>query len=70
MTAVVANAETLEQGKEKASAMLKSVVHVNVEETKRQEHALGNIENILKEVPGAKVEVVSHDEGITLIQKS
>jgi intracellular sulfur oxidation DsrE/DsrF family protein len=70
ITGVVATAETQDQGKEKASSMLKSVIHVNFGDSKRQEHALGNIENILKEVPEAKIEVVSHGEGISLIQKS
>ena len=70
ITAVVATAEPQDQGKEKADTMLKAVVHVNFEDSKRQEHALANIENILKEVPDAKIEVVSHGEGITLIQKS
>lgn len=70
MTAVAATAEAQEQAKEKASTMLKCVVHVNFKDSQRQEHALGNIENILKEAPDAKIEVVSHGEGMTLIQKS
>ena len=70
ITAAVATAETQEQAKEMASTMLKSVVHVNFKDSDRQEHALGNIENILKEAPDTKIEVVSHGEGITLIQKS
>ncbi len=70
ITVVGATAENPQQGNEKASAILNAVVHVNFEDSNRQEHALGNIENILKEVPEAKVEVVSHGEGITLIQKS
>lgn len=70
ITAVAATGEPQEAGKGKATVMLKAVVHVNFSDSKRQEHALGNIENILKEVSDAKIEVVAHGEGITLIQKS
>ena len=52
-----------------SDAMLKAVVHINFEDPKRQEHALGNIENILKEAPDTIIEVVCHGEGITLVER-
>lgn len=53
--------------KERGARMLKAVIHINLDDAKRQEHAIGNIENILKEVPNAEIEVVSHGEGISLL---
>lgn len=47
--------------------MLKAVVHVNFADTDRQEDALGNIENILKAVSTAQIEVVCHGKGINLV---
>ena len=67
LIAVVAAAESSKR--ESGADMLEAVVHVNFDEPKRQEHALGNIENILKEAPDAKIEVVCHGEGISLIDK-
>ena len=64
--AAVAGAEITEQDKG-ATAMLKAVIHVNFGEPDRQEAALGNIENILKEVPTAQIEVVCHGKGINLV---
>ena len=55
------------QDKEANAPMLKAVVHVNFDDADRQEHALGNIENILAEVPNAEIEVVSHGKGISLV---
>lgn len=64
--AVVAGAATTNQDKG-ATAMLKAVVHVNFADPDRQEDALGNIENILKAVPTAQMEVVCHGKGIKLV---
>ncbi len=47
--------------------MLKAVIHVNFADPDRQEDALGNIENILKSVPMAQVEVVCHGKGINIV---
>jgi len=47
--------------------MLKAVIHVNFADPERQEDALGNIENILKAVPTAQIEVVCHGKGINLV---
>lgn len=63
--ATIAIADT--PAKDKGARMLKAVVHINFNDSERQEHGLGNIENILKEVPNAEIEVVSHGEGITLL---
>ena len=65
-SAVVAGAATTNQD-EGATAMLKAVVHVNFADPERQEDALGNIENILKAVPTAPIEVVCHGKGINLV---
>ncbi len=65
--AAVAGAQSINQDKGPNTAMLKAVIHVNFADSERQEHALGNIENILKEVPAAKVEVVCHGSGIGLV---
>lgn len=65
-SAVVAGAGTTNQNKGE-TAMLKAVVHVNFADPERQEDALGNIENILKAVPTAQIEVVCHGKGINLV---
>ena len=65
LIAVVAAAESPK--KESGAGMLEGVVHVNFGDAKRQAHAIGNIENILKEAPDAKIEVVCHGEGISLV---
>lgn len=67
--AVVAVAEYQKQETTVSEAPLKAVVHVNFDDAERQEHGLGNIGNILKDVPQAKIEVVCHGPGITLLQK-
>jgi hypothetical protein len=67
VVAVLAGAETRNQDKGVTAAMLKSVVHVNFADSERQEHALGNIENIVKEVQAAQIEVVCHGQGINLV---
>ncbi len=65
--AVIANADPPQQIEK--IPMLEAVFHVNFGDASRQESALGNIENILKEVPEAKIEVVCHGEGIHLLEK-
>lgn len=67
--AAVAGAQSISQNKGSNTAMLKAVIHVNFADTERHDHALGNIENILKEVPAATVEVVCHGSGISLVLK-
>ncbi len=64
--AVIARAGTTID-KEGDTAMLKAVIHVNFADPDRQEDALGNIENILKSVPMAQVEVVCHGKGINIV---
>jgi len=49
------------------TTMLQAVVHVNFADPERQEDAMGNIENILKAVPTAQIEVVCHGKGINLL---
>lgn len=68
--AVVASAETQDREKGASVAALKAVIHVNFGEPKRQEQALANIENILKEVPKAEFEVVCHGDGLSLLEKN
>jgi uncharacterized protein len=65
--AVVASADDKHEDQGASTAMLKAVVHVNFADPERQEDALGNIENILKDVPTAQIEVVCHGKGITLV---
>ena len=67
VVAVVASAEDKSQVKGANTAMLKAVIHVNFADPERQEDALGNIENILKAVPTAQIEVVCHGKGINLV---
>lgn len=70
MLAVVPSAVAQNRAETASSAMLNAVFHVNFEDADRQEHALGNIENVLKEVPGATIEVVSHADGLTLVERN
>ena len=65
-SAIVAGSAPTNQDKG-ATAMLKAVIHVNFADPDRQEDALGNIENILKAVPTAQIEVVCHGKGINLV---
>ena len=53
----------------KGNSMISAVIHVNFNDSDRQGHGLKNIANILHEVPEAKVEVVCHGAGITLLVK-
>ena len=57
-------------GDEPGGAPLKVVVHVNVPEPGTQGAGLKNVANILKEAPGAQVEVVCHGAGIGLVEKA
>ena len=50
--------------------VLQAVVHVNFPDAARQGHGLKNIENILKAVKDARVQVVCHGMGISLLVKS
>lgn len=52
-----------------ADSLLKTVVHINFNDESKQGHGLGNIENILKDEPSAKIELVAHGEGISLLVK-
>jgi uncharacterized protein len=54
---------------QRENPMLKAVVHINFGGTEGQKQGLNNIENILKDVPDAELEVVCHSEGITLVTK-
>src|SRR4051812_10045533 len=49
---------------------LKVVVHVNFPETGAQGAGLRSVGNLLKEEPGARVEVVCHAAGIALVEKA
>jgi len=49
---------------------LKVVVHINFPETGTQGAGLRSVENLLKEVPEAKIEVVCHAAGIGLAEKA
>ena len=55
------------ESKAEKTEMLKAVVHVNFSEAARQEAGLKNIENILKEVADAQIEVVCHGEGLSML---
>lgn len=48
---------------------LKAVIHINFKDPDRQEHALNNLENILKEASDTELVVVCHGEGITLVSR-
>jgi len=65
-SAIVAGSAPTNQDKG-ATAMLKAVIHVNFADPDRQEDALGNIENILKAVPTAQIEVFCQGKGINLV---
>jgi len=67
--AAIAITESRENSAQEKQAMLKAVVHVNFGDAERQDHGLKNIENILKEVGDAQIEVVCHGDGITLVEK-
>ena len=64
LSAAVAGAIPPEKGEH---AVLKAVVHINFDDVERQQHGLGNIDNILNEAPEAKLEVVCHGKGISLV---
>ncbi|MGV3484146.1 MAG: DsrE family protein [Planctomycetaceae bacterium] len=51
------------------SDRLKAVIHVNFADPARHEAGMNNIENILKDVSDAEIEVVCHSEGLTLLTK-
>lgn len=55
------------QKSRKDNSMISTVIHVNFSDSERQGHGLKNVVNILKEVPNAKVEVVCHGAGISLL---
>lgn len=63
-------ARTRVQAREDGSDALKVVVHVNFEGAARQAKGLKNVENLLKEAPGSRVEVVCHGLGIGLVEKA
>jgi intracellular sulfur oxidation DsrE/DsrF family protein len=65
--AVGSGAETTNKSKGESTVMLKAVIHVNFADSERQEHALGNIDNILKEVRAAQIAVVCHGNGMNLV---
>ena len=67
--AAIAITESRENSAQEKHTMLKAVIHVNFGDAERQDHGLKNIENILKEVGDAQIEVVCHGEGITLVEK-
>lgn len=48
---------------------LKAVIHINFADPERHDAGLKNIENILKAVGDAEIEVVCHGEGLTLLTK-
>jgi len=64
-----AHADPLQNTLKEKQPMLKAVVHVNFGDPERQKHGLNNIENILKEVGDAQIQVVCHGEGISLVEK-
>lgn len=66
--AAIAVAENQGSKNSGSNGMLRAVVHVNFGDANRQEHALGNIENILKDVPKAEIDVICHGEGISLVE--
>lgn len=49
--------------------VVKAVVHINFKDADRHEHALNNVENILKEAGDTEVVVVCHGEGLALLSK-
>lgn len=49
--------------------VLKAVIHINFKDPDRHEHALNNVENILKDASDAELVVVCHGDGITLLSK-
>lgn len=67
--ATVAHAAPFDKPSAEKPTMLKAVFHVNFGDAERHKHGLNNIENILKEVGDAQIEVVCHGEGITMVEK-
>lgn len=63
------HAQTDSKGTKVDSTVLKAVIHINFKDPERQEHALNNIENILKDASDTELVVVCHGEGITLLSK-
>ena len=51
------------------STVLKAVIHINFKDPQRHEHALNNIENILKDASDTQLVVVCHGEGIAIVTK-
>ncbi|MGN6545470.1 MAG: DsrE family protein [Aureliella sp.] len=49
--------------------VLKAVIHINFKDPDRHEHALHNVENILKDASDTELIVVCHGEGIALLSK-
>lgn len=53
-----------------AEKPVKAVFHVNFDEAERQQHALKNASNVLKDAgPGTEIEVVCHGGGINLVTR-
>jgi intracellular sulfur oxidation DsrE/DsrF family protein len=66
--AAVAFSQPPDKPSSKDQTMFRTVFHVNFGDQERQKHGLNNIENILKEVDDAQIEVVCHGEGISLVE--
>ena len=67
--AVGLHAQTPVQVAKEDQTVLKAVIHVNFKDPERHEHALNNVENILKQADDAQLIVVCHGEGIALVTK-
>lgn len=67
--AAVAVAENQKSESQMTETSLKAVVHVNFDDPERLEHGLGNVENVLKDVPDATINVVCHGAGIALLHR-
>ena len=67
--AVGLHAQTPRKIANEESLVLKAVIHINFKDPERHEHALNNIENILKDASDTELVVVCHGEGITLLSK-
>jgi intracellular sulfur oxidation DsrE/DsrF family protein len=63
------HAQTPNKVNQEKPTVLKAVIHINFKDPERHEHALNNVENILKEASDAELIVVCHGEGITLVSK-
>lgn len=66
---MLAAQDSSQKGAPMPQQMLKAVVHINFEDSERQGHGLKNIQNILKDVGKADIEVVCHGGGLTLVTK-